>query len=160
MAGNTANRGGRSGRGGSSFGGGLGFLNPERVQPLVPKYANKIGKTIERVSIHYSESGVEIEVDVLVNPNGDRVTDSETVSLAEFHRRVGVSASLSDDERLRALRRKFELRLNLEFPTPGPASGSEADIQAWLDRLPLQQRRALLLSQKAFDKAYPQGFRA
>jgi len=58
------------------------------------------------------------------------------------------------------LKRKYELRLNLEFPTPGPASGEEAEIQLWLDTLPMQRRRALLMSQKAFEKAYPEGFRA
>jgi hypothetical protein len=138
----------------------MGFLNPERVSALAPNYANKIGKTIERVSIHYAEEGVTVEVDVLIGPNGNKVTDSETVSLAEFHRRAGVANAPSDAERLRSLKRKFELRLNMEFPTPGPTSGSEVAIQAWIDTQPFARRRALLLSQKAFDKAYPEGFRA
>jgi hypothetical protein len=158
MAAQTA-RGGRQGQTRPQMGG-MGFLNPERVHALAPKYANKIGKTIERVSIHYAEEGVTVEVDSLIDSSGEKIAESETVSLAEFHRRLGEANAPSDDERLRSLRRKYELRLNMEFPREGPASGSEADIQSWLDRLPFAQRRALLMSQKAFDKAYPDGFRA
>jgi hypothetical protein len=140
--------------------GGLGFLNPERVAPLVPKYANKIGKTLSKVSIHYSEDGVEVEVETRLDGSGAVSTESECVTLAEFHRRVGEANTPTDSERLRQLRRKYELRLNREFPTPGPASGSEPDIQAFIDALPFQERRAILMTQKAFEKAHPEGFRA
>jgi len=162
MAEQTATRGGRSGRGrsgGQGQPGQIGFMNPERVSALAPKYANKIGKTIEKLSIEYTPEGVNVEVKSKLDQNGRMATNVETMSLAEFHRRLGESVAPSDEERLRQLKRKFELRLNREFPTPGPASGSEANIQSWLDSRPFAERRALLMSQKAFDKAYPEGFR-
>jgi len=162
MAENVPARGGRGrGRGvGQGQPGQMGFLNPERVSALAPKYANKIGKTIDKLSIEYTPEGVDVKIESKLDQNGRVTTNCESMSLAEFHRRLGESVAPSNDERLRQLKRKYELRLNQEFPTPGPASGSEADIQSWLDTQPFARRRALLMSQKAFDKAYPEGFRA
>jgi len=156
-----SSRGGNSGGNATNRGfSALGFLNPERVPPLAPKWANKIGRTMESISIKYDVDGVTVEVEGLVGPSGEKITESETISLAEFQRRAGLFNQPSADEKLRSFKRKYELRLNLEFPTPGPASGNEADIQVFLDTLPMQRRRALLMSQKAFEKAYPEGFRA
>jgi hypothetical protein len=138
----------------------IGFLNPERVTALLPKYANKLGKTIESISITYTSDGVNVQVDSLIDENGQKTDQSEVVSLADFHQRLGDFVAPSDDDRLRSLRRKFELRLNMEFPSKGPDTGSDHDIQVWMDSLPFAQRRALQMSQKAFEKAYPEGFRA
>jgi hypothetical protein len=128
---------------------------------LVPKWANKIGKTVEKISIEYDADGVSISVQSLLNGNGAVVTTAEEVSMADFQARLALHIAPSSEERIRALKRKYELRLNIEFPQEGgPASGSEAHIQSWLDGLPFAQRRALLMSQKDFEKSYPQGFRA
>jgi len=80
------------------------------------------------------------------------------VGIPEWERRRALKNAPSADERLSSLQRKYELRLNREFPSHGPASGEEADIQAWLGTLPFAQRRALLMSQKDFSKSYPEGF--
>lgn len=137
-----------------------GFMNPERVAALLPKYANKIGKSIESLSIIYTVDGVKVCVDTWLDEDGQMTGESEEISLAEFHQRLGEHVAPSNDDRLRSLRRKFELRLNMEFPSNGPDTGSDHDIQIWMDTLPFAQRRALQMSQKAFDKAYPDGFRA
>jgi len=139
------------------------MLNLERVPTLAPKFANQIGKTCTGFTIQFTLDGLTVNVDSLLTSRGTRVASddaTEEVSLPEWERRRALSNAPTDAERLNALKRKYELRLNQEFPGNGPASGSEADIQAWLETLPFAQRRALLMSQKDFAKAFPQGFRA
>lgn len=157
---NATNVTGRGrGRGGAGPTGPAGFfLNPERVPQLAPKYANKLGKTISKICIEWSDKGQLVKVETYLDGDGD-VAQVESVSLAEFHRRLGEHNAPDESEKLRSLRRKFELRLNKAFPASGPASGKDADIQAWLDTLPFSQRRALLMSQKDFERSYPTGFR-
>jgi len=135
------------------------MLNLERVPNLAPKFANKIGKTCNGFSVVYDLSGMKVLVLSLLDSHGDSLESHEQVSLLEFERRVALANTPSEGERLLSFKRKYELRLNRVFPKPGPASGSEAHIQAFLDNLPLAQRRALLLSQKDFSKSYPEGFR-
>jgi len=142
------------------------LLNLERVPSLAPKFANKIGKTAAGYAVIYTGSGVEVQVQTMLDNTGKPGTPPTggkawpMVSLAEWERRCALHNAPSDDERLYALRRKYELRLEKEFPSSGPASGSEADIQAWLGKLSFNERLALLKSQKDFEKSYPQGFRA
>lgn len=138
------------------------MLNLERVPTLAPKFANQIGKTCTGFQIQFSVDGLTVNVDSLLTSTGARVVgdNTEEISLPEWDRRRALANAPSDAERLSALKRKYELRLNQEFPGNGPASGSEANIQAWLETLPFAQRRALLMSQKDFAKAFPQGFRA
>lgn len=134
------------------------FLNLERVPPLAPKYANQIGKTCTQFRVVYAGNGMQVEVASTVSTTGGQ-QEPAWMAIPEWERRRALRNAPSNDERLNTLRRKFELRLNREFPTPGPASGSEADVQAWLATLPFGQRRALLMSQKDFSKSYPEGFR-
>jgi len=143
------------------------LLNLERVPTLAPKFANKIGKTCDGYAVFYTGSGVEVQVRTKIGPNGRPLTPPGVnqaypmISLMEFERRVALSNQPTEADRLAALRRKFELRLNREFPAQaGPASGSEEHIQAWLGTRPFAERRALLMSQKDFDKSYPDGFRS
>jgi len=141
------------------------LLNLERVPMLAPKFSNQIGKTALTFTVTYSAAGVEIEVLSLLDVNGikyrssDEAAKQATVSVVEWERRRALANSPSEGERLTALVRKYELRLNKELKTP-PASGKEADIQAFLSGLPFAERRALLMSQKDFSKSYPEGFRA
>jgi hypothetical protein len=135
------------------------FLNLERVPPLAPKYANQIGKTATQFRVVYAGNGMQVEVASTVGTDGADINPAVWLAIPEWERRRALRNAPSNDERLNTLRRKFELRLNREFPTPGPASGSEADVQAWLATLPFGQRRALLMSQKDFSKSYPEGFR-
>jgi hypothetical protein len=140
------------------------MLNLERMPPLASKYANKIGKYCRDFTITYGAGGVQVNAASWLDRNGVEQAalraDPDEIPLIEFERRCALKNTPSNDERLSALRRKFELRLNAQFPAQGPASGSEADIQAWLGTLGFAQRRALLMSQKDFEKSFPDGFRA
>jgi hypothetical protein len=138
------------------------MLNPERVPALAPKFSNQIGKTCSGFSIRYTMTGVVVNVDSLLDESGGvlDVDDAEEIGIPEWERRRALKNTPSDDERLAALRRKYELRLNREFPANGPASGAETAIQAWLGTLAFAERRALLMSQRDFSKSYPEGFRA
>jgi hypothetical protein len=136
------------------------FLNLERVPNLAPKFANKLGKTAEGYSLKYDMDGFRVVVDSLLDESGAHIDESEEISLLEFERRVALSNTPSNEERLAALVRKFELRLNRAFPANGPANGAETTIATWLATLPFAERRALLMSQRDFSKSYPEGFRA
>jgi hypothetical protein len=136
------------------------LLNLERVPALAPKFANKIGKTCGGYAIFYESGGIRIVVQswldkagTLMRAGSDGTIKDEKINLVEFERRVAAHNAPSPDERLSALKRKYELRLMKEFPSSGPASGNEADIQAWLGTLPFQERVALLKSQKDFEKS-------
>jgi len=49
--------------------------------------------------------------------------------------------------------------LNEPFPVNGNiGSAGEAEIGAFLQTLPFNQRRAMLMSNKQFKSAYPNGF--
>jgi hypothetical protein len=135
-----------------------GLLNLERVPALAPKFANQIGKTCTGFSVTYSDMGVRVLVNSTIGNNG-LACDAEPVSVPEWERRRALKNTPSNEERLSGLRRKYELRLNRAFPGTGPTSGSEADVQAWLATLGFNERRALLMSQKEFQKSYPEGFR-
>jgi hypothetical protein len=138
---------------------GPGFFNPERVPALVPKYANKIGKSIDCMTVTFAPQGVRVMVTVSGGLSTADEHAAEMIPLAEFHRRLAAENAPSEEEKLRSLRNKYEVRLNAEFPQQGPRSGSDADIQAFLAGRPFAERRALLMSQKDFDKSYPEGFR-
>jgi len=135
------------------------FLNLERVPTLAPKFANQIGKTCTGFRVLYAPEGMSVGVNSTVSSTGTQLTTPEWVTIPEWERRRALKNTPSADERLSALRRKYELRLNREFPEQGPRSGSEPDIQAWLGALPFAQRVALLKSQKDFERSYPEGFR-
>jgi len=141
------------------------LLNLERVPGLAPKFANQIGKTCTMFRVQYTATGVSVEVHSTISPDGRAYSPDKEgkatgmwVGIPEWERRRALKNAPSADERLSSLQRKYELRLNREFPSQGPASGEEADIQAWLGTLPFAQRRALLMSQKDFSKSYPEGF--
>jgi hypothetical protein len=142
------------------------LLNLERVPNLAPKFANKIGKTCDGYAVIYTGSGVEVQVRTKIGPDGRPLATPAAgqqypmIQLMEFERRVALANQPTADDRLAALRRKFELRLRREFPAAGPTSGSEEHIQAWLGLRPFAERLALLMSQKDFEKSYPEGFRA
>lgn len=141
------------------------LLNLERVPMLAPKFANKLGKDAAGYAVLYSEEGVRVMVQCKLNEKGlagPPLAEGQSypqVSLVEFERRVALKNQPSADERLASLRKKFELRLNQEFPATGPKNGSEESVQAWLGSRPFAERRALLMSQKDFDKSFPNGFR-
>lgn len=143
---------------------GLGpMLNLERVPMLAPKFANKLGKTASGFAVKYDTEGISVEVSSLLNAKGvleqSLLKEPDVVGLIEYERRVALHNTPTESERLASLKRKYELRLMEEFPSSGPVSGTEQDIQAWLGTLPFEKRIALLKSQKDFDKSFPDGFR-
>jgi len=154
-----ASRGGRSGGANRSMPSMGNLLNLERVPPLAPKFANKIGKTAAGYAVFYDGGGTSVKVQSMLDKNGEMIHPPPAdgkyapVDLVEFERRVALYNAPSPDERLSALRRKYELRLEKEFPAKGPSSGSESDIQAWMASLPFNERVALLKSQKDFEKS-------
>jgi len=137
--------------------GGLAPLNPERPPQLLGKYAKMLGRDLEEIRIKYTSDGVTIEVD---GKAGTPYASLNDASFAAYHELRREELAPSNDEKLNAFRNKFELRLNREFPTPGPASGSDADIQTFLNGLNFRERRALLMTQKQFSAQYPNGYTA
>jgi hypothetical protein len=134
------------------------LLNLERVPNLAPKFANKLGKTAAGYAVFYEAGATRVAVKAMIGPNGRPLTppangEYPLIDLVEFERRVAIANAPSNDERIFALRRKYELRLERAFPENGPASGSEADIQAWMSTLSLEERIALLKSQKDWEKS-------
>ncbi|BCH36624.1 hypothetical protein [Aspergillus fumigatus narnavirus 2] len=154
----------RRNAGGPNFG---AMLNLERVPPLAPKFANQIGKTCTAFRVVWGAKGTTVEVHSTISPDGREYSlDKEGnpqgswIGIAEWERRRALRNSPSEEEKKSALMRKYELRLNKEFPKGKLASGKDADIQAFMATLPFAERRALLMSQKDFAKSYPEGFRA
>jgi hypothetical protein len=137
--------------------GGLAPLNPERPPQLLGKFAKMLGRDLEEIRIKYTSDGVTVEVDGVKDTPYAAL---EAASFAEYHALRKAELEPSEAEKLVAFRNKFELRLNREFPSPGPASGSDADIQAFLQTLNFRERRALLMTQKQFSASYPNGYNA
>jgi len=119
-----------------------------------------LGKTCTGFKVEYGMSGVLVKANSMISADGGLLDAAEWVGIQEWERRRALRSAPSDGERISALRRKYELRLNRPYPAVGPASGSEEAVQAWLATLPFAERRALLMSQKDFSKSYPDGFRA
>jgi hypothetical protein len=131
------------------------------VPALAPKYANKVGKTAAAFAVFYSADGVKVSVQSMLDSEGKALSPGSptkgplwpTINLVEFERRVALHNQPTEAGRLAGLVRKFETRLEKSFPAEGPASGSEADIQAWLGTLSLSDRLALLKSQKDWEQS-------
>jgi hypothetical protein len=135
---------------------GLAPLNPERPPQLLGKYAKYLGKDLEKIEITYNADGLLIGV---YGKAGTPYESLENASIAEFKALRQTALQPSTDEKLQAFRNKFELRLNREC-NPAPNSGSDADIQAFLNGLGFRERRALLMTQKQFSASYPNGYTA
>jgi len=143
-----------AGRGNNRGPQGPQLLNLERVPALAPKFANKIGKTCDGYAVKFDGGGITIMVASKLDANGAFFKEgTDQINLVEFERRNALHNQPSDADRLASLKRKFELRLEKEFPKQGPKSGAEPDIQAWLGTLDWNDRVALLKSQKDFEKS-------
>lgn len=135
-------------------------FNPERAPALISKYQKMLGKDLEKIEVTYEPDSVTVLLFGLgsfakIDADGDTVG----MSVAEFKAKKQEAAKPSDDEALRAFRNKFEIRLGIEFPREGgPKSASDADLQAFLNGRPFNERRAMLMSNKQFRSAYPNGF--
>jgi len=133
-------------------------LNPERAPALISKWQKLLGKDLERIEVIYKADGVTVDLYGLGDfAKYDKDGEEDPLSIAEFKARKSEAAKPSEEEALNAFRNKFELRLNKEFPSQGPKSASEADIQAWLNARPFNERRVMLMSNKQYKTAYPNG---
>jgi len=135
-------------------------LNPERAPALIAKWQKLLGKDLERIEVTYDAEGVN----VFLYGNGSFVKKDEkgdvvAMSIAEFKAIKAKAAEPSKEEAITAFKNKFEIRLNKEFPSDGELkSASNADIQAFLAGRPFHERRAMLMSNKQFKAAYPNGY--
>lgn len=136
-------------------------LNPERAPTLISKWQKLLGKDLDKIEVVYDAESVCV---FLYGKKGtpyykeDDEGNLISISVPDYKERKAEATKPSADEALRAFRDKFELRLNMAFPANGPASGSDADIRTFLEGLEFRQRRALLMSNKQFKAAYPNGF--
>jgi hypothetical protein len=130
------------------------MLNLERVPSLAPKFANKLGKTAAAFTVAYTPEGTRVLAVSMLDTKGVLIQDAKdypSIALVEFERRCALKNQPTEADKLAALRRKYELRLGRAFPAPGPTSGSDSDVQAWLATLSLEERLALLKSQKDWE---------
>jgi len=136
-------------------------LNPERAPALIAKWQKLLGKDLESIQVMYKASGVEVTVTPItggLSAKADSSIAGKAISIAAYKAAKAEGVKPSDDDAKVALRNKFELRLNKEFPSGELKSGSDADIQAFLQGLPFHERRAMLMSNKQFKTAYPNGY--
>jgi len=136
----------------------LNQLNPERAPPLIAKWQKALGKDLEKIEVVYEADSVSV---YLYGKRGTSFNQSDsdvTLTVPEYRAIKARATAPSLDERLQAFKDKFELRLNRAFPAQGPASGNDADIRVFLGTLDFHQRRAMLMSNKQFKSAYPNGF--
>lgn len=135
-------------------------LNPERAPPLIAKWQKLLGKDLDSIEIEYKADSVTVSLYGKRGTSFFRGTQAEpeSISIPEYRELKSAASAPDDAEKLRNFKDKFELRLNRAFPANGPASGSDADIRAFIEGLDFHQRRAMLMSNKQFKSAYPNGF--
>lgn len=140
------------------------FLNPERAPPLIAKWQKLLGTDLESIQVEYKADGVTVYLYGMVGTpyhKVDKDGDALSMSVAEFRGKKVKETAPSNEEAKFAFRNKFEVRLNQEFPQGlDLGDGSEAAIRGAVQALPFNQRRVMLMSNKQFKTAYPNGFAA
>jgi len=133
-------------------------LNPERVPPLAGKYAKMLGKDCEEITVKYTATGVNVTFTVNVDGKDTQM------SLAELKAHKKKDVKVPSEDLFRIFRNKYELRLNKELKkaTFDAATATHKEmgdkIQAFIESLAFKERRALLMTQKQFEKNYPNGY--
>ncbi|UOK20177.1 hypothetical protein [Diplodia seriata splipalmivirus 1] len=140
------------------------FLNPERVPALLPKWSKELGKTLDKLVVEYQEDGVTVFLYGKAGTPFQKTDEDEipvSMSVAEFSAIKSSENKPSGEDAKFAFRNKFEIRLNTEFPkNVDLGDGSEAALRKAVEALPFSQRRVMLMSNKQFKAAYPNGFAA
>jgi len=138
------------------------FLNPERAPPLISKWQKLLGKDLERIEVVYEENGITVH---LYGKEGtpfekkDSEGNLQSFSVADYKATKEEAVKPSEEDAKFAFRNKFEVRLNQEFPAGVDlGDGSETALRNAVQALPFQQRRVMLMSNKQFKTAYPNGF--
>lgn len=160
--GGAAGRG--RGRGGGNPGSGASatmFLNPERAPPLISKWQKLLGKELGEIRVSYTPDGVTVELFGMKGSPFEHLDDdgdSIGMSVPEFRVMKEKEATPSNEDAKFAFRNKFEVRLNQEFPQGVDlGDGSETALRTAVQALPFNQRRVMLMSNKQFKTAYPNG---
>jgi len=164
-----ARGGGAAGRGRGRGGGNatagaptMVFLNPERAPPLIAKWQKLLGKDLDEIRVSYTADGVSVELYGLEGTpfeNKDKDGNNSSMTIPEYRNKKEKVTSPDAEAAKFAFRNKFEVRLNQEFPQGvNLGDGSEAALRAAVQSLPFDQRRVMLMSNKQFKTAYPNGF--
>jgi len=166
--GGSAGRG--AGRGQGGRGGHVGgapatvFLNPERVPALLTKWQKLLGTDLDSIQVEYTADGVSVS---LFGKGGTPYVKQDdegnliSITIPEYRGIKAKELAPSNDDAIFAFKNKFEVRLNEEFPQGvNLGDGSEAAIRSAVQALPFSQRRVMLMSNKQFKTAYPNGYAA
>jgi hypothetical protein len=137
---------------------GMPSLNPERPPQLLGKYTKLLGTEIGSINVVYTSTGTSVTV--------YKIGSTEPMSLSDFKSEKKKGNAPSVAEKARAFRNKFELRLNREFPAAtlnamlasDDESALDSSIAMFIETLPFRERRALLMTQKQFASAHPNGY--
>jgi hypothetical protein len=137
---------------------GMPSLNPERPPQLLGKYTKYLGTELDSINVVYTATGIKVTV--------VKVGSTEPISLSDFKSEKKKENAPSVADKARAFRNKFELRLNREFPAATLVtmlaseneSSLDSSIAAFVETLPYRERRALLMTQKQFTSAHPNGY--
>lgn len=160
--GGNAPRGrGRGGGNPAAFPGASMLLNPERAPALISKWQKLLGKDLEKIQVEYEADGVTVHLYGMpgtafrkVDEDGDPIS----ISVPEFREIKSKELAPSAEDAKFAFRNKFEVRLNQEFPQGVDlGDGSESALRSAVQALPFNQRRVMLMSNKQFKSAYPNG---
>lgn len=155
---------GRGGATGTARSGGpvTVFLNPERAPPLIAKWQKSLGKDLDEIKVIYREDGISVELWGKAGSafeNKDKDGDPCSLTVPEFKALKEKEQAPSSEDAKFAFKNKFEVRLNQEFPTGVDlGDGSETALRNAVQALPFNQRRVMLMSNKQFKSAYPNGF--
>jgi hypothetical protein len=138
------------------------LLNPERAPALISKWQKLLGKDLDEVRVRYTAEFVSVE---LIGMEGtpyykeDGDGNPVSINVSEYKTLKAKELAPSNEEAKFAFRNKFEVRLNEPFPEGiDLGDGGETAIRSAVQALPFHQRRVMLMSNKQFKTAYPNGF--
>jgi hypothetical protein len=140
------------------------LLNPERAPALISKWQKLLGKDLERIEVVYKADGVSVDLYGLPGTKFQKVDKDDgevALSIAEYRKIKAQETAPSAEDAKFAFRNKFEVRLNQPFPDALVAQlgdGGETALRNVVQALPFEQRRVMLMSNKQFKTAYPNGF--
>jgi hypothetical protein len=140
------------------------LLNPERAPALISKWQKLLGKDLDRIEVVYRADGISVDLYGLPGTKFQKGKEGEieiALSVAEYRKIKAQETAPSAEDAKFAFRNKFEVRLNQPFPDALIAQlgdGSDTALRNVVQALPFEQRRVMLMSNKQFKTAYPNGF--
>jgi hypothetical protein len=137
------------------------LLNPERAPALISKWQKLLGKDLEKIEVVYRADGVSVDLYGMEGTPFYKESDGDvtSISVAEYRTLKQKEQAPTAEDAIFAFKNKFEVRLNQEFPQGvNLGDGSETALRNAVQALPFNQRRVMLMSNKQFKSAYPNGF--